>query len=65
MPETSPDRLPSTFDDGELYDLMCDGLTYGMDFYLSLAHEAQGPVLDVCCGTGRILLPCMQQGIDI
>jgi SAM-dependent methyltransferase len=56
---------PSTFDDGELYDLLCTGLTYGLDFYVGLAREAQGPVLDIACGTGRILLPCAQAGVDI
>jgi len=35
-------------------------------FYLELVErEARGPVLDVGCGTGRILLDYMQQGIDI
>ncbi len=57
--------LPSTFDDGELYDLMLAGMTYGLDFYLGLAREANGPVLEVACGTGRVLLPCLQAGIDI
>jgi SAM-dependent methyltransferase len=56
---------PSTFDDGELYDVLCTGLTYGIDFYVGLAREAKGPVLDIACGTGRILLPCAQAGIDI
>ena len=57
--------LPSTFDDGEVYDLMADNVPYGLDFYVALAREANGPVLDVACGTGRILLPCMQAGVDI
>lgn len=56
---------PSTFDDGELYDILCIGLTYGIDFYVGLAREAKGPVLDIACGTGRILLPCVQAGVDI
>jgi SAM-dependent methyltransferase len=56
---------PSTFDDGELYDVVCAGLTYGIDFYVGLAREAKGPVLDIACGTGRILLPCAQAGADI
>jgi SAM-dependent methyltransferase len=57
--------LPSVFDDGEVYDLMLSSLAYGLDFYLPLAREADGPVLDVACGTGRILLPCLQAGVDI
>ncbi|MBI3866388.1 MAG: class I SAM-dependent methyltransferase [Planctomycetia bacterium] len=57
--------LPSTFDDGDLYDLMLSSISYGFDFYFDLARQANGPVLDVCCGTGRILLPCLQAGVDI
>jgi SAM-dependent methyltransferase len=55
---------PSPFDDGELYDILFTGFTYGIDFYTDLARQARGPVLDVCCGTGRILLPCLQAGAD-
>lgn len=59
------DRLPTPFDDGDVYDLVLENLPYGLDFYIGLAREAGGPVLDVCCGTGRILLPCVQAGVDI
>jgi SAM-dependent methyltransferase len=61
----SPDRLPTPFDDGALYDLFLEHIPYGFEFYTDLAKSAGGPVLDVCCGTGRILLPCLQAGIDI
>lgn len=37
----------------------------GLDFYLDLATQAAGPVLDVACGTGRIMLPCLKAGVDI
>jgi SAM-dependent methyltransferase len=57
--------LPSTFDDGDVYDLMAHDCTYGRDFYVDLARQARGPVLDVACGTGRILLPCLRAGVDI
>jgi SAM-dependent methyltransferase len=55
---------PSPFDDGELYDILCQGLDYGIDFYVGLAREAKGPVLDIACGTGRVLLPVLQAGVD-
>jgi SAM-dependent methyltransferase len=60
-------RLPSVFDDGDAYDLVLGGkdIPYGLDFYVALAREANGPVLDIACGTGRILLPCLQAGVDI
>jgi SAM-dependent methyltransferase len=60
-------RLPSVFEDGDAYDLVLGGkdVPYGLDFYVALAREANGPVLDIACGTGRILLPCLQAGVDI
>jgi SAM-dependent methyltransferase len=58
-------NLPSTFDDGDVYDLVLKDIPYGLDYYVALAREANGPVLDVACGTGRILLPCLQAGVDI
>lgn len=33
-----------------------------VDFYVEFAREADGPVLEVGCGTGRILLPCARAG---
>ena len=65
MNEQSNDNLPSTFGDGEVYDLVGAEMPYGLDFYVNLARQANGPVLDVACGTGRILLPCLQAGVDI
>src|ERR1700733_6358012 len=34
-------------------------------FYIALAKENGGPVLELACGTGRILLPTARQGIAI
>lgn len=70
-PTTEPPPSPSDatnttpFDDGALYDLVCGGIDFDLAFYLGLAKAARGPVLDVACGTGRILLPCLQAGVDI
>ncbi|MFN0021637.1 MAG: class I SAM-dependent methyltransferase [Pirellulaceae bacterium] len=65
MSEQHTNSLPSIFDDGDIYDLVGKDTPYGLDFYTALAREAQGPVLDIACGTGRILLPCLQAGVDI
>jgi|SRR5215471_1971684 len=35
------------------------------DFYVDLARRVGGPVLELACGTGRILLPIARQGIAI
>jgi SAM-dependent methyltransferase len=56
---------PTPFDDGELYDVLFHDLAYGLDFYLDLARRAVGPVLDVACGTGRVLIPCLEAGVDV
>jgi SAM-dependent methyltransferase len=34
-------------------------------FYLDLARRFGGPVLEIACGTGRVLLEIARQGIDI
>ena len=65
MNDSSREELPSPFDDGSVYDLVLQDIPYGRDYYVNLAKEARGPVLDVCCGTGRILLPCLDAGVDI
>ena len=65
MDEQPASSLPSIFDDGDAYDLVLKDIPYGLDFYVTLARAANGPVLDIACGTGRILLPCLQAGVDI
>lgn len=65
MSEQPANNLPSVFDDGDVYDLVLKDIPYGFDFYVARARQAEGPVLDVACGTGRILLPCLQAGVDI
>ena len=39
--------------------------TYDLEFYLREARNARGPVLEIACGTGRILLRLLKEGIDI
>lgn len=36
-----------------------------MDFYVNAARECGGPVLEAACGTGRVLIPTAQAGIEI
>ena len=36
-----------------------------IDFYVQAALESGGPVLEVGCGTGRILLPTARSGLEI
>jgi SAM-dependent methyltransferase len=55
---------PTPFDDAALYDLLFRDLDYGVDFYVEQARACGGPVLDVACGTGRVLLPMLRAGVD-
>lgn len=48
----------------EFYDMIY-GDVHDADFYLLEAKNAKGPVLEVGCGTGRILLRLLAKGIDI
>jgi SAM-dependent methyltransferase len=61
----TPDSERTPFHDAELYEVLFSDLGFDRDFYVGLAREAAGPVLEVACGTGRILLPCLQAGADI
>ena len=36
-----------------------------LPFYLGLAKDSRGPILEIACGTGRILLPIAREGIQI
>jgi SAM-dependent methyltransferase len=60
-----PATEATPFDDGALYDLFFERLDLGLDFYLGLARATGGPVLDVACGTGRIMLPCLKAGVEV
>jgi ubiquinone/menaquinone biosynthesis C-methylase UbiE len=62
---TEPLTEPTPFDDGALYDVVMGKFDIDLEFYLGLARAARGPVLDVACGTGRIMLPCLRAGIDV
>ena len=49
----------------EAYDLYYSWYTEDIPFYVARAKEAHGAVLEAACGTGRVLLPTLQAGVDI
>ena len=52
------------YDDmAEQYDYIYSD-SYDAEFYLREAKNAHGPVLEVACGTGRILLRLLSEGIE-
>lgn len=48
-----------------LYDRMYATFTADIGVHLDDARAAGGPVLEVCCGNGRLLLPLREAGIDV
>jgi SAM-dependent methyltransferase len=47
------------------YDLIHADLTADITFLLSLAAETGGPILELGCGTGRLLLPLAHAGYEV
>jgi SAM-dependent methyltransferase len=57
--------------EADLYDVTTGGVSeQDVPFYVALAGDAGGPVLELACGTGRVLAPCAAAaggavGVDI
>lgn len=49
---------------GDIYDRMND-FAFDLEFYKKWCGKNPGPVLELCCGTGRLTLPLKKAGIDI
>ncbi|MDE0686460.1 MAG: class I SAM-dependent methyltransferase [Candidatus Poribacteria bacterium] len=47
------------------YDYYATGLKGDIQFYVEEVQKTGGPVLDLGCGTGRILIPVAESGITI
>jgi SAM-dependent methyltransferase len=55
----------SPYSRADLYDLLFQNYAVDLGFYLDAARAAQGPVLDVACGTGRVLFAALEAGLDV
>ena len=49
----------------ELYDLAYAWNTADIPFWVERAQRARGPVLEAGCGTGRVLIPTLEAGVDV
>lgn len=54
----------SFYSEPELYDLMFPPGPYAR-FYVEEARRAGGPVLELACGTGQLLLPIARAGVRV
>lgn len=74
-PDLASDHVSIQFYDGDypsthasVFPENCDetlafqGIANDLDRYLELATAANGPVLDLCCGTGRVTVPIARAG---
>lgn len=55
----------SFYDHAEIYDLLFGPEPAVVEFYAQQASRAAGPVLELGCGTGGILVPLAQRGLDV
>ena len=56
---------PSPYDAPDLYDRVLADYREDLEFWLAEARAADGPVLEVACGTGRVLLHLRAHGADV
>jgi SAM-dependent methyltransferase len=47
-----------------LYDVAYAWQTADIPFWVGRAKQARGPVLEAGCGTGRVLIPVLEAGVD-
>jgi SAM-dependent methyltransferase len=57
-------QLPSPFDAPDLYDQLFDSLDFDVPYWVESGKASGGPVLEIACGTGRVLLALRRAGLD-
>lgn len=59
-----PARAVTPYDDSELYDSLFESHHDDLPYWLAFVREGDGPFLDLACGTGRVLVPLLEAGLD-
>ena len=49
----------------KIYDFEYDDIVDDIPFYRDLAVQSGGPALELACGTGRVLIPVAEAGIEV
>ncbi len=52
------------YEDATRYDAVYGSFSEDIPFYVETALEADGPVCELACGTGRVGIPLLREGID-
>ncbi|HEY4212501.1 MAG TPA: class I SAM-dependent methyltransferase [Steroidobacteraceae bacterium] len=52
------------YDDPDLYDVLLPASPVQLNGYLNLAREAAGPVLELACGSGQLIVPIAAGGLQ-
>lgn len=66
--ETIPAQTPNRYGNlcTEVYDLdKPPGALPDVPFYLDRLRGTRGPILEAACGTGRLLVPLLEAGLDV
>ena len=62
--DPSTTTAASPYDAPDLYDRLFETLDFDRAFWLEVGRGCHGPVLDLGCGTGRVLIPLLEAGVD-
>jgi ubiquinone/menaquinone biosynthesis C-methylase UbiE len=60
-PSAELSRFPENFDETTKYQ----GLAFDVDRYKEIASHVGGPILELCCGTGRVAIPLARRGFEV
>ena len=60
-PSSEFSDYPENFDEITIYQ----GLAFDVARYKEIASETGGPILELCCGTGRVAIPLAREEFDV